>query len=486
MKVNVINIAKYISYLGIMLLFACTIAPEDTQQKTTDFFAENGFGEGVALVQHPAGEYYKGVTYVAYQGPLEDPYVAAYNHKTQQWTGPFKAGSSVLGKDPKDKIDSHGKPTLIIDDDGYIHIFYGGHGGVRALHGHNPFGDYHSGENKHAVSARPYDISEWIDLDNVSPFGNYNQAVKMDNGDIYVFYRHGAHRSDWVYQKSTDNGRTFAAPVSFLKHQRRSDNLGSDSWYPYIAKGIGNQIVVGFDYHFCWDRSAPRNNRGGHSTERKNLYYMTLNTETNVLQSVDGQILTMPLTKEEADTKALVFNTGDQWTFNGTTKVDAKGNPHLSIHIGDDIGWQIGGPKYTRYFFWDGAQWKGNLNNGLPIARGDFWVEGNHVNFLLSGIDEATKATSVRWWHSTDAGYSFIKGDELLQFKDDWDTKPSNAYSQRPKSLSNLDSPGSSASSFIRNAHPDARIIIAEKAEGTDYRRMYLVGDNGPVVRSID
>ena len=62
-----------------------------------------------------AGEYYKGVTYVSYQGPLEDPYVAAYNHKTKTWVGPFKAGTSLMGKDKSRKTDNHGKPTLVID-----------------------------------------------------------------------------------------------------------------------------------------------------------------------------------------------------------------------------------------------------------------------------------------------------------------------------------------------------------------------------------
>ena len=47
----------------------------------------------------------------------------------------------------------------------------------------------------------------------------------------------------------------------------------------------------------------------------------------------------------------------------------------------------------------------------------------------------------------------------------------------RPISLSNLDSPVSAASAFIRNAHPDARMIIAENPEKSEWRRMYLVGD---------
>ena len=469
--------------IAIGSIFGCNNAEQKTTE-TLDYFADNGYGEGVAVVQHPAGEHRDGVTYVAYQGPKEDPYVAAYNHAEKTWYGPFKAGTSILGKDPTKKIDSHGKPTLIIDDAGYIHIFYGGHGGLKDLHGMNELGDYHSGENKHAVSKRPFDISEWEDLNNVSPFGTYNQAIKMDNGDIYLFFRHGAHRSDWVYQKSTDNGRNFEAPVAFLKHKKRSDSPHTDSWYAYVSKGLDSNIVVGYDYHYCWNRGAPRNDRGGHSTERKNLYFMKFDTASNTWSNVQGESLSIPITKDVADQKTLAINTKDMWTFNGSTKVDDKGNPHMSVYVGEDIGWQIGGPKHARYFRWTGEQWTGSFDNGLPIGRGDFISDDNAVRYLISGVMPDSKLTSVAWWESSDGGQTFSKGDELLSFGEYSVDSHVSENSDRPKSLSNLDSPGSAASSFIRNAHPDARIIIAEKPDGTDYRRMYLVGDKGPIKRN--
>jgi len=72
----------------------------------------------------------------------------------------------------------------------------------------------------------------------------------------------------------------------------------------------------------------------------------------------------------------------------------------------------------------------------------------------------------------------------LLEFGD-YKVEPGEEIRTRPKSLSNLDSPGSAASAFVKNAHPDARIIIAEKPEGSEWRRMYLIGDKGPIVRTI-
>ncbi|HEC41488.1 MAG TPA: hypothetical protein ENI20_01490, partial [Bacteroides sp.] len=176
----------------VQILFLALFVNGQSTQKSemVDYFTNNGFGVPAKTMQHPAGEYHKGVTYVAYQGLLEDPYVAAYDHENDQWSGPFKAGESLMGKDPEHKIDNHGMPAMIIDDEGYIHIVFGGHGGMPE-HGENPLGNTHYGAMKHVVSKRPLDITEWEELDNIPPFGTYNQFVKMDNGDIYLFYRHG-------------------------------------------------------------------------------------------------------------------------------------------------------------------------------------------------------------------------------------------------------------------------------------------------------
>jgi hypothetical protein len=114
--------------------------------------------------------------------------------------------------------DGHGRPSIVVDDRGYIHLAYGGHGGHRGL-GVNPLGTNGRGEQTHVVSTKPMDITAWRKVENISPFGTYSQFVKSDNGDLYLFYRHGTHKSDWVYQRSSDDGRTFKKPVirrSFL------------------------------------------------------------------------------------------------------------------------------------------------------------------------------------------------------------------------------------------------------------------------------
>lgn len=426
-----------------------------------DFFSDSGFGNAVAVVQHPAGVHHEGVTYVTYQGPLEDPYVASYDHETDEWSGPFKAGVSDMGKDPeRGKIDNHGKPSMIIDQAGYVHLVFGGHGGM-PIHGENLLGNTHYGRMQHVVSKDPLDISSWEVLDNVSPFGTYSQWVRTDQGELYLFYRHGAHRSDWVYQKSTDNGRSFDPPVSILKHRRRTDLEAEDSWYAWFGKGKGDAINAVFDYHLCWDADAGRDGRG-HTTERHNLFYMEMDTSTGAWRNVEGDALVLPIEREQAEDMALVADTGDLWTFLGSTSLDAEGNPHIMANVGADLGLKTGGPKRPTHFRWTDQEWIGDLSSGLPVARGDLLVASpNEVSLLLAYRDDQGDG-EVSWWHSTDGGKSFQRGDVLLRRK----------------------RTGFAISSLIRDSHPDARALVAGIESGTDLRKMYLVGDRGPIQRS--
>jgi hypothetical protein len=148
--------------LVIALLFSSQVIAQTgtVTSGSVDYFTDNGNSNTVGTMQHPSGEYYKGVTYVAYQGPLEDPDVASYEHATGKWSGPFRTGESIMGKTPGAKIDNHGKPALVVDGEGDIHLVFGGHGGL-PRHGKNELGNTHKGRQIHVVTKRPQDVSEW-------------------------------------------------------------------------------------------------------------------------------------------------------------------------------------------------------------------------------------------------------------------------------------------------------------------------------------
>ena len=116
-----------------------------------------------------------------------------------------------------------------------------------------------------------------------------------------------------------------------------------------------------------------------------------------------------------------------------------------------------------RHYKWNGREWTGGKPDVLPISNGDLIAQNqDNIRFLLA-TENQTGDGNVSWWNSTDGGESFVKSQELLR-------RPDANFA---------------TSSFIRNAHPDARIIVAERRAGTNNRNMYLLGDNGPVRRKV-
>jgi hypothetical protein len=426
--------------------------PTATSADPVDYFANNGLAKPVSTMQHPNAEYYNGVTYVAYQGPHEDPYVCAYSHSKNTWSGPFKAGSSLLGKSPdptdRNRVDNHGRPSLLVDGQGYIHIVFGGHGGDPSL-GENNLGTAGRGNQTHVVSKNPEDISSWEILDNVSPFGTYPQFVTLPDGDIYLFYRHGSHRSDWVYQKSTDNCRTFQPPVSILKHKAQADDPNThDSWYAWFHRGKGDVIAATYNYHPC---AQP-----DHSSLRVNAYYMTLNCASDTWENVKGDVLTLPITKAYADENTTVVQTGEQGIRRVTLRADDTGHPHLFHRENGQL----------IYFWWNGDVWQRRVafSQDYRVSDADFWIASPDVIRLLVSAKTGS-LNEVCWWKTEDGGQSWNKERSLI---------------------SNDTNTTYLVGSLVKNAHPDAQVVVSEVNPDQEnlYRKLFLFGQNGPVRRS--
>ncbi len=430
----------------LLLVLATLTATADP----VDYFADNGFAKPVSTMQHPNAEHYKGVTYVAYQGPHEDPYVCAYDHKTAQWSGPYKAGTSQLGKTPdptdRDTVDNHGRPALLVDNDGYIHLIFGGHGGLSAL-GKNHLGTPGRGRQMHVVSKNPEDISSWEVLDNISPFGTYSQFVKMADGDIYLFYRHGSHRSDWVYQKSTDNCRTFSPEVSILKHKMQLNPNTHDSWYAWFHEGKGDTIAVTFNYHPCKIL--------GHDSTRLNAYFMKMSCANESWENVKGESLKMPITKEYADKMALACDTDGVGIRRVTLRVDSKGFPHLLHRRASELV----------HFYWDGKAWQESVvfTKDYKVTDADFAVESPGVIRLLVTA-RTENQNEVSWWTTQNGGHSWEKERTLM---------------------ANTTNTDYLMGALVRNAQSDAQVVVSEINPNQDhlYRKVFLLGDKGAVQR---
>ena len=272
---------------------------------------EGHFTENLRGNPHRGWQYLDGDTlYITYQGHLTDPYVATYNIVTHSWEGPFKAAESTLSKGDR-KIDSHGRPIIEMDTQGYLHIVYGGHGGERE-DGLNPLSidtPHAGGRMLHVVSKNPYDISEFEYVDDITPFASYTKSYKMGNGDIYLFTRAGTHKSPWVYYKMPAGSKRFEEPVIITWPTPQSGApINVDTFYINPLKISDTEIAISFLWHEC-------NFLEIHDKEtyaRVNAYYMRLDTTDGTFYNANGENIELPVTIDVANEKMLAFDSTDK------------------------------------------------------------------------------------------------------------------------------------------------------------------------------
>lgn len=371
----------------------------------TDYFADNGESRAIDPMFNHTGYRYKNKTYIVYEGPSEDPYICSYDHVSGKWEGPVKVGTSLLPDD-----DDHGTPAVVVDDRGYIHVVFGGHGGDPKYAdpgdpeywGPNAYGNAVLGRQTHMVSDDPEDITDWTDADDVPPYGTYSHWVKMDDGDIYLFYRHGGHKSDWVYQRSSDDGVTFGDPVPVLEHVHINGDDEVDSWYAWFGKGLGDTIVGTFVYHKERFLSAPTIH------DDFNCYFMQMDASDHTWKNVSGSSLTIPIPSVSyANSNCLVVDTATGVNRRGVVRVDSSGKPHVLM--------RKGGVSQLQYSRWTGTAWTSivKISDESTGQNGDLLVyDSNNVDVLLTGTTHKTIAGfggDVVWWITDDGGASWTK-----------------------------------------------------------------------------
>ncbi|WP_371193876.1 BNR-4 repeat-containing protein [Glaciecola sp. SC05] len=244
--------------------------------------------------------------YITYQGHLTDPYVASYDLKSHKWDGPYKAGHSTLSKDGR-KIDSHGRPIIEVDSQGYIHIIFGGHGGERE-DGLNPLSidtPHAGGRMIHVVSTKPHDLSEFVEKDDISPFASYTKSYQMANGDIYFFTRAGTHKSPWLYYKMKNGSQTFEPPVKITWPTVHQDNpILVDTFYINPLKVSDTEIVITSLWHEC--NFKEEHNKTHYN--RLNAYFMRLDTTTDTFYNIQNKALDLPVTLAAANRYTLAYD----------------------------------------------------------------------------------------------------------------------------------------------------------------------------------
>ena len=339
---------------------------------------------------YPRGYVYNNNLYIVYHGTngVTDPYIKKYSYSTNTWGAEVKVGDNSL----EGSEDSHGNPAVIVDDSGFIHVFYGGHS---------------SDTLQHAKSDSAEDISAWTEQTVINSIGTYPQAFKLSNGDIYLFYREGGHEDDWGYEVSSDNGVTWGSFNSVLQ---ATD--GDNHFYAFFNKRTGDTFAVA--YHWV-DNNAS-------TTVRENFYYMYFDL-TN-WRDVAGDILTIPVTKTIADANTLILDSsGNNVSLNRPqfesdelrlAIKDSGSNTNLAYESSSsislkDVGITRTGPVDSNFsdgiFIYTAPGDNDGINEYVSTDGGDNWTNNGFIVENSGGEDQFVGLAIID---------NYINGDKLM------------------------------------------------------------------------
>lgn len=357
-----------------MILALCVIAAVAPLAPAFGFFSDflDGDASGNAVYEdfalHPEAIYdsESGKTIVAYQGIGMNPFVAAYDQDAKTWDPPVQVGVNPLDS------DAHGGPSLVIDNDGYIHVFYGAHGGYLL----------------HARSASPHDPTAWEDLGKLSVtqvsgettravnvLATYPQPSLESSGSIRLFYRSFVKDDtygDWYSVTSTSGVGTWSQPEVALMGEP-----GEEGWYAdFVRDEDTNDTYAGF---LLRDLAANQTDY----FVRRNVYFMRRDAATGTWFNAAGESVPDTRTLEYMDQTCLVWDSGDAWV-NQVVVEPTPDGPALMFVTGSELP----EPAYEwRFIRWSSAD--STWSAAVTIAETDNLFDAGCLEVLDDGTIDA-------------------------------------------------------------------------------------------------
>jgi len=268
------------------------------------------------------------------------PTISSYDHATGRFAHPVVLGSNPDG-------DAHRNPTLLVEKNGHLLVFFGAHGHVTQV----------------VRSLKPYDLTQW---EPVAPMSDdktsYPQCWELLPGEVFVTYRQAPEwtTGSWRMTTSPDSGRSWTPPRELV-------NLGENCVY---GISIGATGEYPRRVHFVWSRlggGTPEEIATKHLWARRyNIYYACSDDGGRTWQRSDGAPYELPITDETAEE---IYNCGQRGVWLKDIQLDEQG--HLYILFIDsepatyegtwkvarltDDGWQFSDITGSDHMYDDGG-----------------------------------------------------------------------------------------------------------------------------------
>jgi len=284
------------------------------------FFTDEGWMQ--CMANQPIGYYWNGKTYITYQRYDLKIYAIYFDHTRQRWSDPTFIANNVFSE------DFHGSPTIMKDDNHYLHVFFGVHG---------------SAGLKHYKSSSPESISSWVAQSNVNLVsGSYPTIVRTGTNTFFMLFRGYSDVAHYSYIVSTNNMTSFGAPVE-IADMGYHPTTGYAMYVQSIAYDSSRNAI-----HFVWYIWSYG------ALKDINIYHAYLSLNDGKVYSMVGVDCGAELSKAEADANCLVFDSSGNWAGSPHMVLDANFYPNLLYNDGGPSGSEGARFKFTR---WNGSAW---------------------------------------------------------------------------------------------------------------------------------
>lgn len=372
----------------VMLAAAFALSATPAVALTAPYFATNLPESGILgqMVNQPQAVRAVDVTYIAYQGPGLDPYVASYNWSTLKWSGPYRAGTNAQVS------DAHGAPAIFIDSAGYIHLYFGPHRAALS----------------HTMSAGPGRIDAWVAKPKIPGDITYPQIVRTADGAM-LFYR-GA--SDLWWSLESADGTTWTNP------RQLTGASYPQSFYCSFREGPDHSVLMAA-VRMNWNEFFAESSYGRHDVffsqlkaADKATYTWRNSAEDSVTVPIMHHVVDKDLSSAEV-TESVVATTGLNTTNIPVPGYTAAGQPGVLWNEG---GAKTGGvaSRTFKFAYYDGDQWqKHNLASTDHIYDAGTWraekssESTRNVAYLEINGTSGTGTGAV--WDYTDIGGNIVR-----------------------------------------------------------------------------
>jgi putative cell wall-binding protein len=450
-----------------------------------DFFEKSASGAATyeEMVIHPQAVYDPDTehTYIVYQGSNMHPHIMAYDHNRSRWKGPYIVGTNAL------VLNTHGAPAVVIDSEGRLVVFYGGHLGAILQ----------------ARTKRAGDIARWDDLGAVrvgtpatTILATYPQPVVEEDGSIRLYYRRDGMdaptRGDWESVVSTTTaggGLAWSQPEMVIDAQPptpgSADSTPTGSyWYVNVDHSVerGPAIAaVRRDY-----TTLPQTD----FHIRRGIYYLERPANEATWTAVGGahvdaarDFASLELTAAVVPEAPETPDGPEVFTNQVVMRRDAAGNPGIlylaGSHLDQTYEW--------RFSHWTGAEWTHEV-----ITTTDSFFDSGTFEYLQDGTIEAFLTTGGapddQWLDdpatpTVDESRYAVRGGDITQ----WRLTDGGAGWQKVRTV--IASPGPHARynnpQIVRGYRDGARLIFSEwnNDSSSFIHKVYLWGNDGSFVQ---